>query len=128
MATPFGIRRRIKAMLGMGEQAKDVSAAREKVGIKVVGPNGAEQEGTAYAGSTILAASGNLRRPIASGCAQGDCGTCRVEVLEGAENLTESNPRERATLKANNHPETYRLACRTEIVKGECKVRAFELV
>lgn len=128
MATPFGIRRRIKSLFGMESKPKDTGVAREKITLKVVGPTGEEQVGTAYAGSTILAASGNLRRPIASGCAQGDCGTCRVEILEGDENLSEQTARERSTLKSNGHPVTWRLSCRAEVVKGECKVRAFELV
>lgn len=127
MATPFGIRRRLKSLFGM-EEKPAAAQSTEKISLTVVGPNGEENTASAAAGSTILAASGNLRRPIASGCAQGDCGTCRVEVLEGSENLTEQTERERNTLASNKHPLSYRLACRTEIEHGSCKVRAFELV
>lgn len=128
MATPFGIRRRIKRLFGIQDAAADGAAPRERISLTVVGPKGDEETGSAAAGSTILAASGNLRHPVASGCAQGDCGTCRVEVLEGAENLSEQTDRERLTLKSNKHPEAWRLACRAEVLHGAVKVRAFEVV
>jgi hypothetical protein len=66
MPSPFGIRRRIKKLLGM--EAKAPAAAEpepEKITVVVVGPKGDEQTVTTYAGSTILGASGQLRHPIA---------------------------------------------------------------
>jgi ferredoxin len=128
MPSPLGIRRRLKRLFGMGEAEAPKAPEREKISVVVVGPDGAENTATTWAGASILSASGALRRPIASGCADSTCGTCHVDVLEGAENLTEQSARERATLKDANHPQTQRLACRAEVVKGTVKVKAYELV
>lgn len=130
MPTPFGIRRRIKRLLGI-EEKKSAPAAEvepEKITVVVVGPKGDEQTVTTYAGSTILGASGQLRHPIASGCSDSSCGTCHVAILEGADNLSEPTARERGTLKDAGHPAGQRLACRTEVLHGAVKVKAFELV
>ncbi len=130
MPSPFGIRRRIKSLLGIAGNtpAPEPEVEPEKITLVLVGPKGDEQTVTTYAGSTILGASGQLRHPIASGCSDSTCGTCRVEILEGAENLSEATAREKGTLKESAHPAGYRLSCRTEILTGTVKVRAFELV
>lgn len=128
MPTPFGIRRRIKALLGIQSQAPE-RADTPKVELVVVGPDGAEQSTKCDVGATLLSASGRLKRPITSGCAEGTCGTCRVEVIEGGELLAEQTGRERATLKENGYPTSYRLSCRTEMPNpGVVKIRAFELM
>lgn len=133
MSTPFGIRRRLKRLLGIDPgpvtaSSSTAAPAPAPVGLTLVGPDGGEQSCTAAPGSTVLATSGKLRRPLASGCADSTCGTCRVEVLEGAEHLSPHDGRERATLRENGLPDAYRLACRTEIVSGSVKVRGFELI
>lgn len=129
MPSPFGIRRRLKSLFGMGEKkAPEPEPEPEKISLVVLGPKGDEQSVTTYAGSTILGASGQLRHPIASGCSDSTCGTCHVVILEGAENLSEPTAREKGTLKDSGHPAGQRLACRTEILKGAVKVQAFELV
>ncbi len=106
----------------------EAPAKRELVKLVVVGPSGDEQSASAAAGSGLLAVSGKMRKPIASGCADSTCGTCRVEVLEGAENLAPPDEREVATLRASGHPSGWRLSCRAELLRGEAKVRAFELI
>lgn len=130
MPTPFGIRRRIKRLLGMPlDGAGSAEPAVETATLLVVGPTGAEQSCKAPVGSTLLAAAGALAKPIASGCSDSSCGTCRVEVLDGADALTEQATRERATLKENGFPTTLRLACRAEVTReATVKVKAFELV
>jgi ferredoxin len=129
MPSPFGIRRRIKALLGITPKAAPAAEPEpEKITLVILGPKGDEQTVTTYAGSTILGASGQLRHPIASGCSDNSCGTCHVEILEGADNLSEPSNREKSTLKQSNHPAGQRLACRTEILHGSVKVKAFELV
>lgn len=130
MPSPFGIRRRIKALFGIqpAKPAAEPEPEPEKISLVVVGPKGDEQNVSTYAGSTILGASGQLRHPIASGCSDSSCGTCHVVILEGAENLSEPTSREKGTLKDAGHPAGQRLACRTEILKGAVKVQAFELV
>jgi len=129
MPSPFGIRRRIKRLLGIeAAPAPEAEVEPEKITLHILGPKGDEQNVTTYAGSTILGASGQLRHPIASGCSDSSCGTCHVEILEGAENLSEPTAREKGTLKESNHPAGQRLSCRTEILKGTVKVKAFELI
>lgn len=128
MPSPFGIRRRLKSLLGI--ETKATTTVREeipKVDLVIVGPDGKEQAVSVDVGSSIVSASSRMKRPIATGCSDSTCGTCRVEIVEGAENCVEQSPRERATLKDNGFPTTLRLACRTELVKGAVKVKAFEL-
>lgn len=128
MATPFGIRRRIKRLLGMpvDNNTQNTEDEGEKVSIVVVGPKGTEETGKGKPGQSLLMVSVSCEHPIASGCSESTCGTCRVEILEGAENISAQDGRERATLKENNFPTTYRLACRATLDKGSARVRAFE--
>ncbi len=128
MATPFGIRRRLKRLFGIPLDGAGAAAAEApKVSLTVVSPKG-EQATESVPESTLLAISGRMKHPISSGCSDSSCGTCRVEVLEGAENLTAQDARERGTLKDNGFPTTLRLACRAELVGGAAKVKAFEVV
>lgn len=128
MATPFGIRRRLKRVFGIPlDGAGGDAAVQAKVTLTVVSQKG-EQTTESVPESTLLAISGRMKNPIASGCSDSSCGTCRVEVLEGADNLTGQDAKERGTLKENGYPTTYRLACRTELVGGAATVKAFELV
>lgn len=126
MPTPFGIRRRLRRLFGVAPAAPAAPVV-EQIGLTVVGP-ASEERCEAPAGSPLVAASGRLKRPIASGCSDSTCATCRVEVLEGADGLSPQHPREKATLRQNGHPMTMRLACMTTVEKGSVKVRAFELM
>ncbi|CAM9472543.1 unnamed protein product [Discosporangium mesarthrocarpum] len=49
----------------------------------------------------------------------GSCGTCAVDVMDGAKNLSPKGPGEKTLLKAK--PESYRLSCCT-MVKGDVTV------
>jgi ferredoxin len=127
MPTPFGIRRRLKRLFGLDKPA-ETEPEIPRYTFTMLTPKGEEFSNQAQAGSTILVASGSMSRPIASGCADSTCGTCRVEVIEGVENCSPQAPREKATLKENGHPMTMRLACKTTIESGPVKVRAFEVM
>ncbi|HEY8547441.1 MAG TPA: 2Fe-2S iron-sulfur cluster binding domain-containing protein [Acidimicrobiales bacterium] len=48
-------------------------------------------------------------------CASGNCGTDRVKVVEGAENLERPRRRERETLGEDLLAQGYRLACQTYV-------------
>jgi ferredoxin len=50
----------------------------------------------------------------------GQCGTCQVEILEGAEHLSPRTESEERKLKRK--PNSYRLACQT-VVNGNITVR-----
>jgi ferredoxin len=128
MPSPLGLRRRLKKLFGIETPPASVAPTEPPVSLTVLGPKGDEQSTTGPAGSTVLAVSGRMRHPIASGCSDSSCGTCRVEVLEGAENLGAADDRERATLRASGHPEHYRLTCRAELMRGAARVQAFELI
>ena len=139
MPTPFGLRRRLRRLLG--QDVPPVTAAPHdgaspiaapgpaRARLTVVAPNGTEAACEAPAGSTVLAASSGLRRPLAAGCSDSTCGTCRFEVLAGGEGLSAQDSRERATLRENGYDAGWRLGCRAELGEGaETRVRAFELV
>ena len=52
-------------------------------------------------------------------CKNGQCGTCKTEILEGMENLSEKNEVEEAMDLEKNE----RLMCQTKILKGNVKIR-----
>ena len=56
---------------------------------------------------------------IIFGCKQGICGTCRVQVLEGINNLSEKNEKE----KNMDLSENERLMCQSKIKNGIIKIK-----
>ena len=52
------------------------------------------------------------------GCEDGLCGTCMIDIVEGADNLSELNEKETDLERDRNH----RLACQCKIEKGEVKI------
>ena len=132
--TPFGIRKRLKKMMGMGrdDAPDDLPArkARPKISITLVDPDGNEETCQAPAGSSLLFATGNMAKPLGSGCADATCATCRCDVLEGEEHITPQSGRERATLKENGFSEDMRLGCQAEITAPDIsvKIRGYEFV
>lgn len=56
---------------------------------------------------------------IVFGCRNGMCRTCECEVLEGVENLSPPNAKE----KMHDLPQNHRLMCQTEIKKGTVVVK-----
>ncbi len=58
---------------------------------------------------------------VAFGCNSGICGTCRIEVLEGMENLSEMTQAEKDMGLEGNE----RLACQCRILKGTVKIKYF---
>jgi len=61
----------------------------------------------------------NLDIPF--GCTDGRCASCRVEVLEGKENLTPLNYKEKDLGFTENEP--YRLLCQCKLTGGLIKIR-----
>ena len=128
--TPFKIRKRLKKLLGLKEDAKaDVRPPpREKVMLRVVDGDGLEQSHSGHVGDTPLFISGNMEKPIGSGRTDNNGSSWRVEILEGIENVSPQGENERAMLYDNGYAEHLRLACRVEILQGDARVRAFEFV
>ena len=69
-------------------------------------------------GSQIKDAAEELN--VIFGCKQGICGTCKIEVLKGEENLDELNEQE---IAMGDRDRTHRLACQCSIKKGEVRIR-----
>lgn len=56
---------------------------------------------------------------IPFGCKDGICGTCRIKITEGADNLTEKNEKEKDMFSDELD---VRLACQCRIKKGVVKI------
>ncbi len=67
-------------------------------------------------GEQIAAACETAGIPFS--CNSGVCGTCQIEILEGAENLNELNREENDLAQDRNH----RLGCQCKILGGIVKV------
>ena len=58
---------------------------------------------------------------ITFGCRAGTCGTCRVKIKEGMENLVPPSSDETRFLKALGDNSNTRLACQV-VVEGDCSI------
>ena len=75
------------------------------------------------AGKTLLSIAIEMGVVISHVCGgDGACGTCRIEVVEGAENLTPPNPEE--TYKEIEAP--YRLSCQAKLL-GDVVVKVAKI-
>ena len=70
-------------------------------------------------GSRVKEPADSLGVPF--GCRQGICGTCKIEILEGEENLDELNEQEVAM---GDRDKKHRLACQCSILKGLVKIKS----
>lgn len=59
------------------------------------------------------------------GCTVGSCGTCRVEILSGMENLNPKEDEETDTIEMCTDVENARLGCQL-IISGDVTLRAAE--
>ena len=113
--TPFGIRKKLKALLSGGSKApKKPPVPKYPVTFEL--PDGSTFEVPAKKGDSLVLASGRGASPIATGCADSSCGTCHVEILSGEDMLTPEDDLERKTKIENNVPEAHRLGCRVEVL------------
>ncbi len=67
-------------------------------------------------GALIAEACENAGIPFS--CNSGVCGTCQIDILEGAENLGELNQEEKELAMDRNH----RLGCQCKIISNVVKV------
>lgn len=112
--TPFGIRKKLKSLLGLGTPEAEVDP-RPTYDVAIVAPNGDEYTVRGREGETLVTVSGRGAWPIMTGCAEGDCGTCRVEVLEGAASISAEEDRERRTREEHQVPDGWRLGCQARL-------------
>ena len=119
--TPFGIRKRIKSLLGGAEKA--ASAPVRRYPVTFVLPDGTSYQSDAKHEDSLVLTSGRGPQPIATGCADGTCATCRVEVLAGGDMLTPPTDHEKATKAANKVDASLRLGCQTHVLGDGVQVR-----
>jgi 2Fe-2S ferredoxin len=79
---------------------------------------------TVESGSGLMKALLAAGLPVASSC-QGDgiCAKCRIQIVEGAENLSPPNPREQILRDRLRIPREYRISCQTTVL-GDIKIDA----
>lgn len=77
-------------------------------------------------GSRLQDAIDQAGADIPFGCREGDCATCIIDVLEGAEFLGEPNFNEELTLLEEEMERGVRLACQCQVSGGTVKIRAAE--
>ncbi len=122
--TPFGIRKKLKKLLGFDDGPKASSnPPRPQYPVTFVLPNGEEYEVNAREGDSLVLASGRSEYPISTGCMDSSCGTCEVIVLEGLDNLSPVTSKETATKEANQIAEEHRLGCQTAVLGTGVKVQ-----
>lgn len=121
--TPFGIRKRLKRLLGLGGAEKPKRPEVPRYSVKFVLPDGSDFEVSAKHGDSLVMASGRGPSPISTGCADSSCGTCQVEILSGVENLTPGDEPEAGTKTASQVPEDRRLGCRAEVLGPGLEVK-----
>lgn len=69
------------------------------------------------AGAILMDALLAAGLPVASSChGDGVCAKCRVEVLAGAENLSQIEPLEQTLIDRNRLPKTKRISCQARVL------------
>ncbi len=77
------------------------------------------------AGTSYLEFCQGTRVPQDFGCTVGSCGTCRVEVVSGAESLDPITDEERETVEMCTDQEGVRLGCQL-VIRGDLTLRPAE--
>ena len=126
--TPFKIRRRIKSLLGMGASSAPSRPERPKYTVAFELPNGDTFEVEAKEGDSLVLASGRGAYPIATGCADSTCGTCRVEILTGHEQLSSEITLEKQTKQEQGIDEALRLGCQTAVLGAGVRAKIINVL
>ncbi len=126
--TPFGIRKKLKALLGLGKPPKPPPPPRPKYLVTFVLSDESDYAVEAKQGDSLVLASGRGPYPISTGCSDGTCGTCSVEVLDGSSNLTPADSYEEDTKKNNGVADHMRLGCQTAVLGEGVKVRIINIL
>jgi ferredoxin len=126
--TPFGLRKKLRGLLGGlrgGAAAAPAAAAPapRKYTVRFEVPDGSSYATSARHDDSLVMASGRGPQPIATGCSDSTCGTCQVEVLEGAGALSPRTEHEAGTAARNKVPDGLRLGCQTHVIGDGVRVR-----
>lgn len=114
--TPWGIRNRIKTALGRGKPERSAGYT-----LTLVLPDGSAHEVQAEERYTLVMASQSLETPIATGCPDGHCGDCAVDVLD-ERGLAAPTDAEAKLLREKGKP-GQRLACHARVTGSGARVR-----
>lgn len=113
-----------------GGAAFALSLPREDASISVMpriiveaNPAGGHKEVELPEGGPLLEAADERWLPIPFSCRSASCGTCQIEVLEGAELLEPAGEDEVDLLDVVGGPEGSRLACQVRVCAGGGVVR-----
>lgn len=81
--------------------------------------------GTAEPFDRLIDVCDACHAPVEFSCRSGTCGTCRIEVIEGASLLQPPRDDELETLEAFDAPPSHRLACRARFagISGHLRLR-----
>jgi ferredoxin len=118
--TPFRLRERLRRVWTAGP------ADDAPVEVEFVLPDGSTGRGRGEARYTLVMASQNLATPIATGCPDGGCGGCSVEILAGVDALAAPSDAEVRSFeqRAGRKPSpTERLACHARVMRTGARVR-----
>ena len=74
------------------------------------------------AGTSFLEFCQENDPPHDFGCTVGSCGTCRLEIVEGADNVNATTDEERETVEMSTDCEGARLGCQL-VIQGDVSVR-----
>lgn len=74
-------------------------------------------------GGELLDICDEVLAPIAFSCRSASCGTCHIEVLEGATLLEKPSEEEEDLLDLLDGPENARLACQAKVKPGPGLIR-----
>jgi len=114
--TPWGIRNRIKSALGRPKAERTSGYT-----LTLVLPDGSAHEVQAEERYTLVMASQSLETPIATGCPDGHCGECAVDVLD-ERGLAAPTEAEAKLLREKAKP-GQRLACHARVTGSGARVR-----
>jgi len=122
--TPFGIRKKLKALL-FGGSSSPIPPRPEipRYSVSFELPDGTSFTADAKHDDSLVLASGRGPQPINTGCADGTCATCQVDVLEGADMLSPPDEHEEKCKVENEVPTERRLGCQTAVLGAGVKVR-----
>jgi ferredoxin len=121
--TPFRIRARLKKLLGRDAAPEPARAPTPRFTVTFELPDGSTFQTQAKQEDSLVLASGRGPNPIATGCSDGTCGTCRVVVLAGGDQLTPPTEHETRTKAASGVPADERLGCQTLVLGDGVRVR-----
>lgn len=78
---------------------------------------------TVPAGTRLIEVSEKIGAGLTYGCREGECGTCMMKIVSGAENLAAPSVLEDQVLKENYAGVANRLACQAQVLGGTVVVR-----